>query len=146
MVLVCKLHPKSLCTKQFEQIEYANICVISADVDVNSFLGLTDLLIADYSSVYSDFMLTEKPVVAFQYDYKEYSLDTRTAYFDYDEYMPEVKTVDMISLEKGILEVLEHDDAREKREAFRMKLYTDKDGFSSRRTVQELRKVMRGAR
>ena len=138
MVLICKLHPKSACKEAFEVMKYSNIYVVPAEVDVNSFLGRIDLLIADYSSVYSDYMLLERPVVAFHYDYEEYSTDTRDAYFDFEEYMPEVRAYKLEELENAILQVRQKDVAMEKRRAFRKKLYKDADGKSAKRLVKAI--------
>lgn len=142
MVLICKLHPKSSCKEAFEAFTYSNIYNAGADVDINSFLKETDLLIADYSSVYSDYMLLDKPVVAFHYDYEEYANDTRAAYFDYEEYMPEKKAYTQEMLEEGIREVLKEDKAIEQRQKFRAKLYQDINEKSAERLTKEIRKMI----
>lgn len=142
MELVCKVHPKSACKEVFEEITYSNIYVVSPEVDVNSFLGKIDLLIADYSSVYSDYMLLDRPVVAFHYDYEEYIKDTRESYFDFREYMPEIRVYNQKALEDGIREVLKQDKVLEKRQKFRTKLYKSIDGDSSQRMVKEIIKII----
>lgn len=142
MIFICKLHPKSACKDAFEAVDYSHIYVVKPEVDMNSFLGDIDLLVADYSSVYSDFMLLNRPVVAFHYDYEEYSGDTRDAYFDYEEYMPEVKAYNMQELEDSICRVLEKDEASEKRKRFCKKLYKNMDGNSCRRLVKEIQQLM----
>ncbi len=109
---------------------------------MNSILGDIDLLVADYSSVYSDFMLLNRPVVAFHYDYEEYSGDTRDAYFDYEEYMPEVRAYNMQELEDSICRVLEKDEASERRKRFCKKLYKNMDGNSCRRLVKEIQQLI----
>jgi hypothetical protein len=40
--------------------------------DVNLLLRITDVLITDYSSIYIDFLLTQRPIVHFVYDLMEY--------------------------------------------------------------------------
>ncbi len=142
MMMVCKLHPKSSCKQEFEKIEYSNIYVVSAEVDVNAFLGKIDLLIADYSSVYSDYMLLDRPVVAFHYDYEEYAKDTRDAYFIWDEYMPEKRARNREELQEAILEVMEDDVAVEKRRLFRNMLYSQVDEVSARRLLDKLKTVV----
>lgn len=142
MMMVCKLHPKSSCKQEFEKIEYSNLYVVPAEVDVNTFLGKLDLLIADYSSVYSDYMLLDRPVVAFHYDYEEYARDTRDAYFEWDEYMPEVRAKDGDELEKAILSALEKDDCLIRRKQFRKKLFVHNDGKSSERVIDRLKTLM----
>ena len=136
MQLVCKLHPKSACKEEFEKMNYSNIYNVPADVDVNGFLGKIDLLIADYSSVYSDYMLLDRPVVAFHYDYEEYASDTRDAYFDWDEYMPELRAYSQRELEDAILTVLQRDETLESRQKFRSKIYKDVDGRACGRLVK----------
>lgn len=143
MQLVCKLHPKSACKEEFEKMNYSNIYNVPADVDVNGFLGKIDLLIADYSSVYSDYMLLDRPVVAFHYDYKEYASDTRDAYFDWDEYMPELRAYSQRELEDAILTVLQRDEALEDRQKFRSKIYKDVDGRACGRLVTFVEDVER---
>lgn len=136
MHLVCKLHPKSQCRKAFEQIHCSHITVVNPDVDVNSFLGKLDLLIADYSSVYSDYLLLDRPVVVFHYDFAEYSGDTRDAYFDWEEYMPGNRVTKQEELEQEISTLLEQDDYLTERQQFRGKLYKDLDNQSARRFLE----------
>ena len=40
--------------------------------DVNILLRLTDILITDYSSIYIDFLITERPILHFTYDLDQY--------------------------------------------------------------------------
>ena len=142
MMLVCKLHPKSRCKDTFERMDYSNIYVVPTEVDVNAFLGQIDLLIADYSSAYSDYMLLDRPVVAFHYDYEEYAKDTRDAYFDFDEYMPERKACSGEELKQAVLDVLEEDASLEERRKFRENLFKNVDGEASRRVVEALKRII----
>lgn len=144
MMLICKLHPKSACKAAFDALSFSNIYNVKADVDVNAFLGKIDLLIADYSSVYSDYMLLDRPVVAFHYDYKEYATDTRDAYFDWDEYMPEKRADDRKELEATILKVLGCDEALEKRRSFRGKLFKCVNNEASKRLMRCVMDIVKG--
>ncbi len=119
-----KLHPKSKLGNVFRQFFYSNITVLDADADPYVFLGEADVLVTDYSSVYSDFMLLDRPVVAFQYDYEEYTEGTRDAYFDFQEYMPEVRAENMEELIDGLKGVFREDTAKEKRAASREKIFS----------------------
>jgi CDP-glycerol glycerophosphotransferase len=58
--------------------------------DFYDFLGSIDILVTDYSSVYFDFILTDKPVILTPFDYDEY-IKIRGLFFDYNEYMSAVK-------------------------------------------------------
>lgn len=55
--------------------------------DVMEVLGCFDLLITDYSSIYLDFLLTDRPIVFLPYDRSEYLAD-RGLNFDYDQMTP----------------------------------------------------------
>ena len=55
--------------------------------DIMEVLNIFDLLITDYSSIYIDYMITEKPVLFLPYDREEYLKD-RGLNFDYDRVTP----------------------------------------------------------
>lgn len=143
MILVCKLHPKSTFKKEFEAIEYSNIYSVPAEVDINCFLGEIDIMIADYSSVYSDYKLLDRPVVAFHYDYEEYSSDTRDAYFDWEEYMPEKKAYTMEQLIECIEAVRKQDTSLEARRSSRSKMYKHADAGSCKRTAKAVASILK---
>lgn len=53
--------------------------------DMADLLQITDLLITDYSSSATDFMLTKKPTILYQSDYHEYIKNDRSFYYDLKE-------------------------------------------------------------
>lgn len=55
--------------------------------DITGILNIFDCLITDYSSIYIDYLLTEKPLIFLPYDRQQY-LDGRGMNFDYDEVTP----------------------------------------------------------
>ena len=55
--------------------------------DVTSILNIFDCLITDYSSIYIDYLLTDKPMIFLPYDRQQY-LDGRGMNFDYDDVTP----------------------------------------------------------
>lgn len=61
---------------------------VSAKIDIQELLLATDLLISDYSSIYFDFALLDRPVVEFTYDY-EFARDIDFGFeIDLREYAP----------------------------------------------------------
>jgi len=60
----------------------------SMDVDAQTLLKYTDILITDYSSCYTDFLLLDRPVVFYCYDYEDYVTSDREMYYDYEEVTP----------------------------------------------------------
>ena len=60
-------------------------------LDIYNILKDVDILVTDYSSIYTDFVILNKPVILTPFDYEEYIKDFRGLYFDYKEW--ESKTV-----------------------------------------------------
>lgn len=67
----------------------AHIRFANEDVadDIAQWMGCFDLLITDYSSIYLDYLLLEKPIVFLPYDKEEY-LKNRGMNFPYDKVTP----------------------------------------------------------
>ncbi len=61
--------------------ESSNIKSIRKDDDIQELLFITDLLITDYSSVFCDFLLLNRPIILYVYDYEEY-INNRGIYYD----------------------------------------------------------------
>ena len=61
--------------------------------DLYDFLGNIDILVTDYSSVYFDFILTNKPIILTPFDYNSY-MRTRGMFYDYDTHIEGIKAYD----------------------------------------------------
>lgn len=79
-----------------KQNRQSRIFFMNSDVvdDVTGILDIFDMLITDYSSIYIDYLLTEKPMVFLPYD-KEAYLAGRGMNFSYDDVTPGPKPVTM---------------------------------------------------
>lgn len=55
--------------------------------DVYEILGLCDVLVTDYSSIFFDFLNFDRPEVFYPYDFSDYE-SARCFYFDYKEFVP----------------------------------------------------------
>jgi len=67
-------------------IKSKNIKVLSMKYDIQKALKESAIMITDYSSVYMDFAYMEKPVLYFQFDYKEYrEKQLQQGYYDYEK-------------------------------------------------------------
>lgn len=87
------------------QIEYRNLSkeqlsacnFISYQIDANSLLSIVDLVITDYSSIYFDYLVAQRPVLFYIPDFEEYS-KSRGLYFSVDELPgPCAKNLDELS-------------------------------------------------
>ncbi len=142
IIFIVKLHPKSKLKKEFARIEHSNIHNIDGENDPYTFMGYVDMLTADYSSVYSDFMLLDRPVVAFHYDYEKYHGNTRDEYIPFDEYMPERKAVTMEELMTATLEVLQEDSHKESRKISRNRMFKYQDANATKRLVAKVKALL----
>lgn len=69
--------------------------------DSSELLGITDILISDYSSIISKFAILNKPIILYAYDLNLY-LKERGFYLDYKKYMP----APIVYKEKDLLETI----------------------------------------
>jgi CDP-glycerol glycerophosphotransferase (TagB/SpsB family) len=71
--------------------------------DFYPFLATMDFLITDYSSIFFDYLIANKPVIFFPYDKEEYLTSDRELYYDYDDVTPgpKVLNVDQLRMEIG---------------------------------------------
>lgn len=88
--------------------------------DVTGMLGMFDLLITDYSSIYIDYLLTDKPLMFLPYDRERY-LDGRGMNFEYDEVTPGPKPETMKDFIREIRSLISGEDSW-KRERDRVNL------------------------
>ena len=68
-----------------KKIKELNLPVLLAPHSIDSceLLSVVDVLITDYSSIFYDFLPTDRPLIHYVYDYDEYS-ETRGMYFEID--------------------------------------------------------------
>jgi len=142
ILFLTKLHPKSKLRGQFGEDCFSNILNLDADMDPYVFLEQADVLVTDYSSVYSDFMLLDRPVVAFWYDYEEYIEHSRESYFDFREYMPEVAAKNLAELEQAISCVLKEDTCRAARRSARQKIFSSMEGNACVEIIEKINRIL----
>ena len=87
MLLFIRTHIKEKRAAQAYLTERVRYLGEEAAEDVTGVLGIFDLLVTDYSSIYIDYLLTEKPLIFLPYDKEKY-LKGRGMNFDYDEVTP----------------------------------------------------------
>jgi len=86
--------------------------------DINNILKLTDILITDYSSIYFDYLLLDKPIIFAPFDFEDYLVKDRELYYNYDEVTPGPKARNwnevLISLKEAIENPEKYKKEREK--------------------------------
>ena len=103
---------------------------------------LADILVTDYSSIFVDFLLLNRPEIFFPYDYEKYVTKDRELYFDYNEFTPGPKAR-VFSEFLGVLgKTLQgEDDFAQKRITQRDRCFSKIDSNASRRTIDEIRNI-----
>ncbi|KQL57046.1 MULTISPECIES: CDP-glycerol glycerophosphotransferase family protein [Bacillaceae] len=80
-----------------------NILDVSSDeIEPQILLKYTDVLITDYSSCYTDFLLLNRPIIFFPFDLDKYLMHSNEMYFNYDDTTPGPKVTTFSQLVKEI--------------------------------------------
>lgn len=93
--LTVRLHPHTWrnYSSMLEKVE-ANFDRVHVDKekDIYQALGKYSVLVTDYSSIAYDFIMLDRPVVFFNYDYQEFISRECNLNYDYNTYSPGIKT------------------------------------------------------
>lgn len=97
VILLVKFHFFHLESLEKKDINKSNIIFLK-DEDINQdiypVLPHTDFLITDYSSIYFDYLLLNKPIIFAPFDKDDYIKNDRDFYYDYDTVTPGPKATD----------------------------------------------------
>lgn len=139
MVLVIKLHPAQD-TTGLSQINASNIRFVT-DGDINrkgfslyEFMADTDALITDYSSVYYDYLLTDKPIGLIIDDIEDYNKN-RGIVIDYKEVVKGHYIYQLLDLYEFLLNTGKDYDPYLNNRLQTKNLYCDFDDFKSTERV-----------
>jgi len=109
LCFVIKLHPVLAGGSALAAL--SNVVQYAAEADIYPVLREVDLLVTDYSSIYFDFLLRDRPIVFFAYDLEEYLARERQLLFPYADMTPGPVTRTQSELERTIAGILEGKDA-----------------------------------
>ena len=110
-----------------------------AACDVYPFLRLVDMMITDYSSIYMDYLLLDRPVLFYCPDYDEFVTHNRTFQFPYDAMTPGPKCRSQEELHAALKLAASGDDGYgQARRALRDKAFLHHDGQSAQRIADHL--------
>ncbi|MDA7756446.1 CDP-glycerol glycerophosphotransferase family protein [Opitutales bacterium] len=140
-LMVVKLHPFLMqFQSDFSPPEgYLNVYFHSALGDIYPLLKYTDVLITDYSSIYFDFLLLDRPIIFYNYDYEEYSSNMGGFVYDYDENAPGLKVRTQDELHKAMVTYLTSEDfLRKQREIVKNRFHRYQDENSSNRILKSI--------
>lgn len=132
LIFVMKLHPSCKNVQGLKGSQH--IIQYGSTQDIYPIFSLVDLMVTDYSSIYMDFILQDKPVIFFAYDYNKYLEKDRDIQFDYDWITPGPKCYNQSELQQEIIQHLNGVDAfGEKRREIAKIAFEYHDGNASER-------------
>ena len=110
--------------------------------DVYPLLASCDMLITDYSSVYVDFLLTERPIIFYCFDLQTYMAADRGFNFDYYEVTPGPKCFNLDEVAHWIQRFLEDDSLYKKeRKELKDKFHRWQDGLNCMRVSETIMRI-----
>lgn len=139
-LFLVKIHP--FMKIKIPEGEYRNILFANPNTDSYPLLKLADVLVTDYSSIFVDFLLLNRPEIFFAYDLEKYMTKDRELYFDYNDFTPGPKARTLDELLQALQETLQgKDDFQNKREQQLKLCFTHKDGNASERIFEVVQKL-----
>ncbi|MFA7083383.1 MAG: CDP-glycerol glycerophosphotransferase family protein [Arcobacteraceae bacterium] len=152
LLFIIKSHPFThkdiICKSLFDESNYSfsenyknSLLFYPTTDDIYPLLGLSDLLITDYSSIYFDYLLIDKPILFFMYDKDVYLKEDGDFLLDFNEYTPGEKVFDYNSLKISILDSLKNDLFSEQRIQMKKTFFSQLDGNSSKVIFEEMIKL-----
>ena len=141
-LLLLKIHPLESYSEE-KRDHKSNVAIISNNdleknnLSVYDLFEDTDILLSDYSSVITDYMLTKKPIAYISGDYDDYLKSRGFVFDDMNEVMAGPVIRNAIEFEQYI-ENLEqiNDKYFSKSEEIRLKFHQFQDGKSAQRVVE----------
>lgn len=148
-LLILKLHPmeekifKEKYSKYQDRILFLTTEKLKElDMDLYQILPHTDLLITDYSSIYFDYLLLDKPMVFINADLEEYKANRGILLEPYDAWTPGYKAQNQESLVDAIERSFREDAFRQKRGELKEIFHQHQDGHATDRLMELIGQLM----
>jgi CDP-glycerol glycerophosphotransferase len=135
--LVIKMHSFS---NHYQGLQFQNILHCPNHLDIYPLLPLFHGLITDYSSIFTDHLLLDKPQIFFPYDWEQYIAANRELQFDYDWITPGPKVRDQQALLEALQDLaVGKDEYRQQRHEIAALAFAKHDGKAGERLLNWLR-------
>lgn len=107
-VLILRTHylvAENMNTEQYGDFVYD----LSTHGDIKELYLISDIMITDYSSVFFDYSILERPIIFYTYDLEKYKDELRGFYFDFEKLAPGTLCETNESLQKEIEKALRNE-------------------------------------
>ena len=117
--------------------------ILDNELDLYELLNACDLLLTDYSSIFYDYLLLDRPMIFAPVDLESYQKERGFLVESFDDWTPGPKVFDQKALQNEIKKSLADESYySEQREMMRNLQHRYKDGESSRRMWEFMDKVL----
>ncbi|MEM1673025.1 MAG: CDP-glycerol glycerophosphotransferase family protein [Archaeoglobaceae archaeon] len=147
-LLVVKLHPfEEHIASNLERSSKNIFLLRNSDlllnkIDLYEFLPAFDLLVTDFSSIYFDWLLLNKPIVFFVPDLYSYSKLRDFLLSPLDFWMPGVKCKTVEELIEAVENSLRKDEFKKDRERLKRVVHHYQDGLSCKRVFSAMEEII----
>lgn len=118
------------------QSDMIQMCTQFEIADTNKILPFVDILITDYSSIYHDYLLLDRPILFIPYDYEEFA-SARGFRYNYYDNLPGPAISSFEQFKQEVTDICEGIDVHHpKRAELRDKVHQFKDSGSSKRVAE----------
>ncbi len=142
VTLDMKLHPETVLPEDImnDLDQSGNISFVGY-TDIYEHLGKYDFIITDYSSIYFDYLILDRPVIFAPFDLDKYK-SGRGMYFDYHEVTPGIKAYSWPEVLDAIAVLVESgDDFKEQRKIVNTRINLFVDNNNCNRVVTEIKQL-----
>ncbi len=142
ILFIAKFHPY-VAAEAFKDLPGFILC--QSSVDMYPFLPLADALVTDYSSIYFDWLLLQKPTLFFAYDKEKYISKDRDLFFAYESMTPGPISASGAQFLDDFLQTLVYakDDFALARKELAQKLFDVQDAGASARWCHYVQQQLR---
>jgi CDP-glycerol glycerophosphotransferase len=139
-----KLHPFNRPSKKLrEQIEKSKYIFLLEDIQIYEEIHKYSILITDYSSIFFDYLLLDRPIIFAPFDKEQYVKKDREFYFNYEEVTPGPKAYSWN-------DVLEYIDIfnknplkyKNERQIIKNRFHKYEDTKNCKRVYREIKKII----
>lgn len=129
--------PHYLITNTYEHVEELKDFVIDIDAkaDISDLYVISDIMVTDYSSVFFDYAILQRPIYFYMYDLTEYAEELRGFYLDIHKDLPGEIYMEEASMVQAIRE---EDFDYQKLQVFNARFNNREDGNASQRVLDIL--------
>ncbi len=143
VLLDLKLHPETVLPENVKNdLSSADNISFVTFTDIYEHLGEYDFIITDYSSIYFDFLVLDRPIIFAPFDLEQY-VSGRGLYFNYHEVTPGIKAYSWGEVVDAVDTVVNGlDEFKEARKGVNARVNAFNDANNCLRVVAEIQKII----